>query len=301
MSTNFFETVEGVVVGFDGSRNAALAVAWAAHEAQRQGVELHVLSCGYYPGMPFPGAEDGGILSRSSMKATEQLARDGRDIASKIIPEGSIRAHAVTSRAPEALIDASTRAALVVVGHRGRGAFASAMLGSVATSVAQHATCPVVVVRGAVADPGSPLPVVVGVDGTSDSEPALLFAAQRANRDHVPLRIVCAWQSLEQGRWDLANWQVDSIEQWARELSSSARHAVDDARTLVRERWTELEVETVVVEAPAIAALEAESRGSQLVVVGSHHPGALDRLMLGSVSRNVLHHSACPVAVVRSS
>lgn len=301
MVTNGIDISGGVVVGFDGSRNAEVAVRWAAQEAQRQGATLHIISCGYYPGMPFPGAEYGGVLPRSSMQATEELARKGRTIAAKILTEGAIKAYAVTSRATEALIDASTTASLVVVGHRGEGAFASAVLGSVSSSVAQFAGCPVVVVRGAVADGGSSLPVTVGVDGTADSEPALLFAAQQAARGAVPLRIVCAWRTLEQAGWDLANWQVDAIEEWARELSTSARHAVDGAATIVRERWPDVEVDARVVESAPVLALEDASRESQLVVVGSHSSGALGRLMLGSVSRAVLHHAACPVAVVRKT
>ncbi|HEV7147974.1 MAG TPA: universal stress protein [Pedococcus sp.] len=302
MSTNVIDTSGGVVVGFDGSRNAAVAVQWAALEAQRQGTTLHIVSCCYYPGMPFRGAEGGGALPRSAIRATEELAAQGRAIASKMLPEDAVKTHTVTMQAADALIDASTSANLVVVGHRGRGAFASAVLGSVSSAVAQYAGCPVVVVRGAVPESGgssSRVPVVVGIDGTKDSEPALLFAAQRAARDHVPVRIVCAWLTLEQAGWDLANWQVDSIEEWAQELSKSARHAVDGALALVRGRWPDLEAEGQVVELAPVLALEDASRESQLVVVGSHSNGALGRLMLGSVSRTVLHHAACPVAVVR--
>jgi nucleotide-binding universal stress UspA family protein len=46
-------------------------------------------------------------------------------------------------------------------------------------------------------------------------------------------------------------------------------------------------------------ALEEASRNSDLVVVGARGANVLERAVLGSVSRTVLHHAACPVAVVR--
>jgi nucleotide-binding universal stress UspA family protein len=46
------------------------------------------------------------------------------------------------------LLDASAGASLLVVGSRGHGGFAEALLGSVSQHCVQHAPCPVVVVRG---------------------------------------------------------------------------------------------------------------------------------------------------------
>jgi nucleotide-binding universal stress UspA family protein len=288
-----------VVVGFDGSPTGADAVRWAAQEALRQGTRLDVISSGYYPGMPSWAGVAGTPSPRSIELAAEELADEGRRIAVKILPEEAVETLAVTSGAAPALIDASSTASLVVVGHRGHGALASAVLGSVSAAVVQCAHSPVVVVRGSRQVAAMPLPVTVGVDGTPESEAALLFAAQRAARDEVPLRIVCAWLTLTQTGWEFANWSGDAIDEWASALSSSARHAADEALATVRARWPALEVEVRVVEASPPLALEEASRQSQLVVVSTHGTSALGRLVLGSVSRTILHHAACPVAVVR--
>jgi nucleotide-binding universal stress UspA family protein len=299
VTTIYPATSGDVVVGFDGSRNATDAVVWAAQEALRQGTGLQIISSGYYPGMPSWVGVAGAPLPRSIELAAEELAGEGRRVAAKILPDDAIETRTMTSAAAPALIDASSEASLLVVGHRGHGAFASAVLGSVSAAVVQCAHCPVVVVRGSLEASASRLPVTVGVDGTPESEAALLFAAQRAARDQVPLRIVCAWLTLTQTGWEFANWQGDDIEEWARGLSTSARQAADEARAKVQERWPDLRVDTRIVEAAPPLALEDASRESRLLVVGSHGTSALGRLVLGSVSRTVLHHAVCPVAVVR--
>jgi nucleotide-binding universal stress UspA family protein len=60
----------------------------------------------------------------------------------------TIRPRIVEDHAAQALLDAAEGADLVVVGSRGHGGFSGALLGSVSQHVVQHATCPVVVIRG---------------------------------------------------------------------------------------------------------------------------------------------------------
>ena len=59
----------------------------------------------------------------------------------------TITSKMVEGNAARALLDASTGADLLVVGSRGHGGFAEALLGSVGQHCVHHATCPVVVVR----------------------------------------------------------------------------------------------------------------------------------------------------------
>ena len=56
--------------------------------------------------------------------------------------------HPVYARADEALVAASGRAELLVVGSRGRGGVTGLLLGSTSEHVVRHADCAVVVLRG---------------------------------------------------------------------------------------------------------------------------------------------------------
>jgi nucleotide-binding universal stress UspA family protein len=67
-----------------------------------------------------------------------------------------------------------------------------------------------------------------------------------------------------------------------------------------RRRCPEVPVREEIAYGHPVDALVQASRAAGLLVVGSRGRGALGAAMLGSVSRGVLHHAECPVAVVRS-
>ncbi len=136
---------------------------------------------------------------------------------------------------------------------------------------------------------------MVGIDGSEISEAALAFAFEAAATRNVPLMAVHAWTDsvLEAAVAPLLDW--DAIE--------------GDEHRLLAERlagWSEkypdVAVHRVVArDRPAHALIEqATDTAAQLVVVGSHGRGSAASLVLGSVSHAVLHHSPCPVVVVRA-
>lgn len=290
----------GVVVGFDGSRQATVAVEWAADEAARRGARLGILHAAptEYVGLPIPAGLSAPLVPRP-LEGHDDRLKDARLLAAKSLPEEDIDVEVVRRNPAPALLAASKHAELVVVGSRGHGAVASALMGSVSTVVAEHAACPVVVVRGAVDQPGRARPVTVGVDGSQAAMGALGFAADVAARRGVPLRILCGWSLLSQGHWGYAYATDKAVEEWAAPLATAARHAVDEAAEEARRAHPELVVQKETPEMVPSLALEEASRTSDLVVVGARGVGVMERALLGSVSRAVLHHAACPIAVVR--
>ena len=83
--------------------------------------------------------------------------------------------------------------------------------------------------------------------------------------------------------------------------SDAARMALDEVVSEALGSEPGIEVERKLVEGDAGDALVAESASAELVVVGSHGRSGFKAAILGSVSRHVVDHAACPVVVVKSS
>jgi nucleotide-binding universal stress UspA family protein len=292
----------GVVVGYDGSPPAEVAVDWAAAEAARRGVGLHVVYAADYRGVvPSPI----GVLPwmpESAFDAAREVAEEGAARARKIAVDVAITQATVVGSAAGSLVDAAEGAALLVVGTRGHGDLLGAMLGSVAFSVSSHAPCPVVVVRGS----GSPAcgpdaPVVVGVDGSPAAEAALAFAARTAAETRAPLMLLAAWHPGGGETWQAEYWTA--INPSGSPMSSARRAAEDVAAAgaeQVRRDHPEVDVRTMVVVGPAGRALADASVSAGLLVVGARGRGGFTGLLLGSVSHATIHAAHCPVAVVRA-
>lgn len=288
--------VRHVVVGYDGSRVSKEALTWAAVEAGAMDARLTVLYAG-------PARTEGfaaPILDEVAASG-RRLAREGVDRVRQVqggVDTGSVEALAVLEGPAGALVRASRGADLLVVGNRGRGRVAGALLGSVAFAVTSRAECPVVVVRGEVdRRPGPDVPVVVGVDDSHGANDAVAFAADVADRWGAPLVVVAGWTVPDvtivngYGAVDVA-----PLAEWAQRCASVS---ADVAVGLACSNHPRLQGVTRVVQQRPAPALTDASCEAGLVVVGARGRGALGSLFLGSVSHAVLHEASCPVAVVR--
>ena len=128
--------METIVVGVDGSSGSDEAVRFAAREARLRDARLRMVAVW---GVGRASRSGGEIMSVILDETAERLAAelDGLEVET-MTREG---------RPASELVDASHDAAMLVVGSRGRGGFASLLLGSVSGACAQHARCPVAVVR----------------------------------------------------------------------------------------------------------------------------------------------------------
>jgi nucleotide-binding universal stress UspA family protein len=131
-----------IVVGVDGSEHSHRALRWALEEAKLRHLGCTVVHAWHYSaaaanpyvGMPVPEVED------AAHQALQQ------DLALTTGSGVEVEGRLVEMSAADALIEASEGAEMLVVGSRGRGGIAAAVLGSVSSACVRHARCPVIVV-----------------------------------------------------------------------------------------------------------------------------------------------------------
>jgi nucleotide-binding universal stress UspA family protein len=280
-----------ILVAYDGSADSERALRWATAESLRTRFPLRVLAVNaVIP--PTWGAVGGvgmiGVYDVALSDSTAVLAQ-----AEKVIAEAGVEDASVEQRSGhvvDELLRASESAAMLVVGSRGHGPAAVAVLGSVSQHLARHATCPVVVVR----EPRDPdaSRIIVGIDGSWSSIAALEYACERAEETGETVVALHAWH-VRAPSTDVWNSEARVLETGDREVLL----AESVAGVVVDHPDVRLEKEVVAV-APAQALVDA-SEGASLVVVGSRGLGFFSGLLLGSISQTVLQRAQCPVAVVR--
>lgn len=137
---------ELLVVGVDGSANSRDALRWAVEQARRISARVRVVGAWTWPAlygyaMPPPQLDPEGD-TRRVVDDTVLAVFDGQ-------PDVPLERWVQEGAAAPVLLGAASDADLLVVGTRGRGAFAGMLLGSVSSHVVNHARCPVVVVPAA--------------------------------------------------------------------------------------------------------------------------------------------------------
>jgi nucleotide-binding universal stress UspA family protein len=136
-----------IVVGIDGSEASQTALRWAAKEAHRRGVGLQVVTCWSYPMLPWGPYQP--PLSSQDFSAEAREVAD-TEIEKVLGPDAEtldIQVAVLEGAASLRLLEYDDAADMIVVGSRGRGGFAGLLLGSVSQHLAEHARCPVVIIR----------------------------------------------------------------------------------------------------------------------------------------------------------
>ncbi|HEX6345211.1 universal stress protein [Umezawaea sp.] len=137
-----------IVVGVDGSPASRAALAWAVEEAERRGCAVEAVTGQHRDFGMAVGAVPIDVMIGmlpEELRAAQQQVLD--TAVAELATAVEIRTVAATEEARQALVEASEHASLLVVGRRGLGAVAAALLGSVSLHCVRHASCPVVVVN----------------------------------------------------------------------------------------------------------------------------------------------------------
>ncbi|MFI7415756.1 universal stress protein [Nonomuraea sp. NPDC049684] len=262
-----------IVVAVDGSAPATAAVGWAAADAARRGLDLRIVH------VRRPGGTD--VPARALEAAAALAARTG--------PPG-VTTETLTGNVVDTLVAESSAADSLVLGSRGLGGFTGMLAGSVSVAVAGHADGPVVVVR--TPPQGRHDRVVVGFDGSGHARAAMDYAVEQARARRARLHVVSAWQIPVASPYAAAYGSLIEVMQDADRQADG--HVVP---------WRQADPDLVITEEQPcehpVSALVRAAGTADLAVVGSRGLGGFASAVLGSVGHGVLHHAACPVAVVR--
>ncbi|WP_354638310.1 universal stress protein [Kitasatospora camelliae] len=134
-----------IVVGVDGSASSRAALRWALRQAGLVGATVEAVIAWEYPAVYGWGM---------TMVDVDAAAYAGKALAEAVAqetgPDGAVevRERVECGNPAQVLLKAAEGAELLVLGNRGHGGFAGALLGSVGQHCVQHAPCPVLVVRG---------------------------------------------------------------------------------------------------------------------------------------------------------
>jgi nucleotide-binding universal stress UspA family protein len=285
-----------IVVGWDGSAEAAAALDWALADAERRGRHLRLVTA------LEPESRDLSPRphhSHAGPRATaEQDLAVVQEVQALAHPQVSITTMLVDDRPVEALVSQSRDAALLVLGYRGRGGARSLIAGSTTLAVAARSECTMV----AVPAPREGMPttrgIVVGIDGSALSEGAVAFAFEQASELGAPLRVVHVWRGRKPASLRGARNRPVEDSESSEDDTQRQRELLGQWVTPWAEKFPDVAVGVSIVQGNAVRALVDFSRSAQLLVVGCRGLGAVRRVMLGSVSQGILHLATVPVAVV---
>jgi nucleotide-binding universal stress UspA family protein len=269
------------VDGGDGGRDALELARLIGDEAEAAVLVVCVIPYGPLP-VDFRALDDNAAAEAEPLlkEAHERLA--GLEVETRAFGGGS-PAGVMTGVAEDEEID------LIVVGSPHRGTLGRALIGSVADNLLHGVPCPVAVApRGYAAERHEPLrKIAVAFDGTPESPAALRAAEALAARGNAAIEVltVVAPPVAMPGVAGYAPIDPPDPDR----ILTEAVNAIDDALAAHGRRLD---------GPPAMTLAEACEDGVDLLVAGSRRYGPAMRVLLGSVSTQLVHKAPCPVLVV---
>ena len=181
------------------------------------------------------------------------------------------------------------KADLVVIGARGRGRLAEAVLGSVSHRVLMHSPCTTLVVRGG----SRPIKRVLAaaVEGKDDAGRIVKWLRDHPFKNSVEVCILSAVVPLNIDD----PYLITQREAWSAAAKASAEDLVKGTAAELAPAY---KVSTRVATGDPASIVAGQAEGMDLVVVSSHRRARLERLLLGSVSHAIVHRVSGPILIV---
>lgn len=185
---------------------------------------------------------------------------------------------------------------LIVVGSHGRSALGRMIIGSVSQKLVHNATASVRVARPRAERQGSGVRLIVGIDGSPDSEEAAREIILRQWPEGSEVRLINASWAYSPA---LSNTTLQPISQWLADEKSRIGSIIGNAENKMKDAGLKTEMVIKEGEAKQVLLEEAENWKADCIFVGASGMGKVERLMLGSVSSAIAARADCSVEVVR--
>lgn len=249
-------------------------ILWAAAEAAARDAELYLVTAvpavappeQYLPADAADARRDAGRAHLTDAAEEARAAHPGLVVTTDVVagdPVGVLRS-------------AGDAADLLVVGADDQSPFAEAITGSVPGSLLTTSRCPLVVVPHTERPAAEDGPVIAAVDEAGTSQAALAYAFAAASRTARPLVVLRCLPA---------------------ENTGGTRQAL--TLTAFRQLYPGVEVTEGVAVGDPKDVLARRSRGAALLVLGSRGHGRLASTLFGSVGRDLIRRSGCPIVVAR--
>lgn len=136
--------------------------------------------------------------------------------------------------------------------------------------------------------------IILPVDGSDSSKKAVDKAIYFSERTNLP---ILSLYVIDMNIYSKTLTSDQVSEQWKSILSNEADSILSDIKKIGEEKG--LDIKTQILEGAPSQEIIDESKENDLVIMGIKGKSAIDRILIGSVSENVLHHSAATVMIVR--
>ncbi len=299
------EPLRHIVAATDFSEPAATGLSWAREIASAHGADLHLVHAVFQvePSLlQTPGDPPLRGLSEEALRTAR--ARLDKEVHACATVGVEATGRADYGQPSDVILRAARdlEADLVVVATRGLGGFRRLLLGSTAETVVQKCQAPVLTVRagGAGYAPGTVRRVLLPTDFSVDARQALEVAIRTfrlgAETTIHLLHVIHLPPEYEVYRADGLSGMSRGLVGRSVEI---AREDLGRVASSLRERGLTVEAEVAEGEPASVIVERADELGVDLVAMGTHGAGAIERLFLGNVARRVVQQAGCPVLSVR--
>ena len=234
----------------------------------------------------------------------EEFASAAAETLRAAYPEWKVETRVATGNPAQELVEIAEEwgADLIVVGSQGRSAISRILLGSVSKSVASDAKRSVRVARPTVRrKPEAPPRIIIGVDGSTAAEAAVLEVGRRVWPEGTHVHLVAAYdQPSPAGIAAILPRAAEMIEAQQQDQAGRADAMVQWATYQLRSIGLVVSISIQKGDAKRVLLKEALKWNADAIFVGTREfKNALERFRLGSVSTAVVNNAACSVEIVR--